>query len=193
MKVEPVVLEGRFVRLEPLSESHAEALASVATPELFVHLFPPEELTPAGFREQIRDLRARPNWCAFAQVLPDPGHAVGVTCYLDIRPEHRGLEIGSTWLARPWQGSAINPEAKLLLLRHAFEALGALRVQLKTDARNLQSQRALAKLGATREGVLRRHMILPDGFVRDTVMFSVTDQDWPRVRDGLERRLASLA
>jgi RimJ/RimL family protein N-acetyltransferase len=186
---EPVVLEGQHVRLEPLAERHAEDLAAAATPDLFTHHFPPSELTPDGFREQIRGLTALPDWLPFAQVLRASGRAVGVTCYLDMRPAHRGLEIGFTWIGRAWQGTAVNPEAKLLLLRHAFETLGAVRVQLKTDARNLQSQGALAKLGATREGVLRHHMIRPDGFVRDSVMFSVTDSDWPRVRAGLEARL----
>jgi RimJ/RimL family protein N-acetyltransferase len=189
MRVEPVVLEGRSVRLEPLAESHAEDLAAAATPEIFAYHFPPSRLTPDGFREQIRRLSGGADRLPFAQVLRESGRAVGVTSYLDLRPEHRGLEVGFTWIGRPWQGSAVNPEAKLLLLRHAFETLGVVRVQFKTDARNLQSQRALAKLGAVREGVLRRHMIMPDGFVRDSVMFSVTDADWPRVREGLEARL----
>ncbi len=190
MKVEPVVLEGRSVRLEPLAESHAEDLAAAATPELFAYHFPPAKLDPEGFRGQIRGLLGLPGWSPFAQVLRDEGRTVGMTCYLDIRPEHRGLEIGFTWIGKPWQQTRVNPETKYLLLRHAFDTLGALRVQLKTDGRNLQSQRALEKLGATREGVLRRHMVLPDGFVRDTVLYAVTDEDWPRVRAGLERRLA---
>ena len=190
MKVEPRTLEGRTVRLEPLAEAHAEALAAAATPELFAYHFPPAELTPQGFADQIAGLRAVPDWCPFAQVLRDEGRAVGMTCFLDIRAAHRGLEIGFTWIGKPWQRTRVNPEAKYLLLRHAFDDLGALRVQLKTDARNVQSQRALEKLGATREGVLRRHMVLPDGFVRDTVMFAITDADWPRVRSDLERRLA---
>jgi RimJ/RimL family protein N-acetyltransferase len=191
MDVQPVTLAGRHVRLEPLAEHHAEALAEAASPELFAYHFPPAELTPAGFREQIAGLAAQPGWCPFATVLRESSKAVGVTCYLDIRPAHRALEIGFTWLGRPWQGSAVNPEAKLLLLRHAFETLGAVRVQLKTDARNTQSQRAIERLGAVREGVLRKQMILPDGFVRDTVMYAITDDEWPRVRSGLEERLSA--
>lgn len=192
MEVEPVVLEGRVVRLEPLAEEHAEQLAEAATPDIFAYHFPPAELTAESFREQIRGLRVAPGWCPFAQVLRDGSRAVGITSYLDIQPANRSLEIGFTWIGRAWQRTAVNPEAKLLLLRHAFETLGAHRVQLKTDGRNLQSQRALEKLGAVREGVLRRHMILPDGFVRDTVMYSIVDREWPGVRDALERRLAAL-
>ena len=125
-------------------------------------------------------------------MLCETGRAIGITCFLDIRPAHRALEIGFTWLGRTWQGGAANPEAKLLQLRHAFEVLEAVRVQLKTDLRNLQSQHAIEKLGAVREGVLRKQMVLPDGHVRDTVMYAITDDEWPRVRDGLEARLADL-
>lgn len=189
MDVAPVTLEGRHVRLEPLAERHAEALAEAASPELFDHHFPPAEFTPRGFRDQIVGLRALPDWCPFATVLRETQTAVGITCYLDIRPAHRALEIGFTWVGKPWQGSAVNPESKLLLLRHAFETLGAVRVQLKTDARNTQSQRAIEKLGAVREGVLRKQMILHDGYVRDTVMYSITDEEWPAVRERLEERL----
>lgn len=190
MKVEPVTLEGRFVRLEPLAPAHARDLAEAASEDLFTYHFPPAELTAAGFADQIEELRARPAFLPFASVLRETGRAVGITCYLDVRPEHRGLEIGFTWVGRPWQGTQVNPESKLLLLRHAFETLGCVRVQLKTDLRNLQSQAAIARLGAVREGVLRKQMILPDGHQRDTVMFSITDDEWPAVRAGLEERLA---
>jgi RimJ/RimL family protein N-acetyltransferase len=130
-----------------------------------------------------------PDTCAFAVSFRNTGRYIGVTTYLDIRPAHRGLEIGSTWIGRSYHGTDVNPEMKYLLLRHAFETLGAMRVQLKTDERNVQSQRAIAKLGAMREGVLRKHYVMPDGFVRNSVMFSVTDEEWPRVRSGLEERL----
>ena len=122
-------------------------------------------------------------------VLRDTGQAVGVSSYTDVRPEHRGLEIGGTWIGRTYQRTAVNPECKYLMLRHAFENLGAVRVQLKTDSRNTQSQRAIEKLGAQKEGVLRKHIILPDGYVRDTVMYSITVEEWPEVRVGLEDRL----
>ena len=143
----------------------------------------------AAFRDYLQRLLDTADMRPFTIRRAESGAPVGVTTYMEIRPAHRGLEIGSTWLARPAQGTAINPEAKYLLLRHAFETLGAVRVQLKTDGRNLQSQRAIAKLGALREGVLRRHMILPDGYIRDTVMFSVIAEEWPAVKAGLEARL----
>jgi len=189
MNVEPITLEGRVVRLEPLREDHAEAIAEVATPEIFAYLFPPAEYTEIGFREQIRGLTAGGGFCLFATVLKETGRAIGMTSYLDIRPEHRSLEIGFTWIGAQWHGTAVNPEAKWLLLEHAFEKLGAVRVQLKTDLRNLQSQKAIEKLGAVKEGVLRKHMTLPDGHIRDTVMYSITDEEWPAVKARLLARL----
>jgi ribosomal-protein-alanine N-acetyltransferase len=189
MDVKPIVLSGRVARLEPLAADHAEDLASAATPELFAYHFPPPEFSPAGFRTLIQYIAALPGWCPFAIVLAETGRAVGMTSFLDIRPKDRALEIGFTWLAKSLHGSAVNPECKLLLLRHAFEGQQALRVQLKTDRRNEQSQRAIEKLGAVREGVLRKQMIMPDGHVRDTVMYSITDDEWPDVRAGLEARL----
>ena len=104
-------------------------------------------------------------------------------------PKHRGLEIGFTWIAKPHQGTLVNPECKYLLLRHAFDDQHAMRVQLKTDLRNVQSQGAIEKLGAVREGVLRKHIIRPDGYLRDTVMYSITAEEWPAVRAKLEQRL----
>jgi RimJ/RimL family protein N-acetyltransferase len=110
---------------------------------------------------------------------------------MNISRYDRGLEIGSTWLGKPWQRTGINTEAKYLLLRHAFEDLGAVRVQLKTDGRNTQSQRAIERLGAVREGVLRKYQRVWDGFVRDSVMFSITDDEWPAVKGRLEGLLAA--
>jgi RimJ/RimL family protein N-acetyltransferase len=190
MEVAPVTLEGRFVRLEPLDRRHAEALAEAASEDLFAYHFPPAELTPEGFAAQIEGLRTAPAWLPFAQVLRETDRAVGVTCYLDIQPHNRVLEIGFTWIGKPWQGTAVNPESKYLLLQHAFETLGALRVQLKTDLRNIQSQAALSKLGAVREGLLRKQMVMPDGHQRDTVMFSITDDEWPEVSRALLERLS---
>ncbi|HYG64117.1 MAG TPA: GNAT family protein, partial [Thermoanaerobaculia bacterium] len=126
----------------------------------------------------------------FVLRLRETGEPVGCSAYLEIRPAHRGLEIGRTWIARRWQGTRVNPESKYVLLRHAFEALGAVRVQFKTDFNNLHSQRAIEKLGARREGVLRRYQMRANGSFRDTVMYSITDGEWPEVRAGLEARLA---
>lgn len=193
MKVEPIVLEGSVVRLEPLDARHAEDLASVATHKLFDYHFPPSELTAEGFRAQIAGLSAAPDWCPFAIVLQENGKAVGITCYLGIRPEFRSLEIGFTWVGEAYQGTAVNPEAKSLLLTHAFDTLGAIRVQLKTDERNLQSQAAISKLGAVREGTMRKTMILADGHHRNTVMYSITDDEWPAVQQRLTERLREIA
>ena len=189
MKFEPVVLGGRAARLEPLAARHAEGLAAAATPELFTYHFPPRELTPEGFAELIeyfcRDGAYRP----FAIIGLDAQRVVGMTSYLDIRPDDRGVEVGFTWLGKPYQGSLVNPECKYMLFRHAFDVERAVRVQLKTDLRNLQSQRAIEKLGAVCEGVLRKHKVRPDGYIRDTVMYSVIAEEWPTVRSRLEARL----
>lgn len=125
----------------------------------------------------------------FAMVLRESGRAVGSSCYLDMRPEHRGLEIGATFIGAAHRGTCVNPEAKLLMLAHAFDELGCIRVQLKCDARNMQSRRAIEKLGARREGVLRHNTIMGDGHLRDTVMYSILADEWPGVRRGLELRL----
>lgn len=189
MDIKPITLEGRAARLEPLAMEHAEALAEAATPDLFIYHFPPPSFTPDGFRSLIHFLCTAEGYCPFAIVSREAGRAIGVTSYLDIRPRDRGVEIGFTWIAKPYQQTAINPECKYLLFRHAFDDQQAIRVQLKTDLRNLQSQRAIEKLGAVREGVLRRHMVRPDGYLRDSVMYSVTAEEWPAVRQRLEARL----
>jgi RimJ/RimL family protein N-acetyltransferase len=192
MKVEPVTLEGRVVRVEPLGVQHAADLWDVVKddPDFFKYIWTWHGASGVeGFEEHIRQTLLLPDWLAFAIVLQENGRAVGSTSYLDIRAAHRGLEIGSTWIGKAYQGTLVNPENKYLLLRHAFETLGAIRVQLKTDGRNIHSQRAIAKLGAKLEGTLRKHMVLPDGFLRDSVMFSILDEEWPEVKAGLERRL----
>ncbi|MDQ6695284.1 MAG: GNAT family N-acetyltransferase [Chloroflexota bacterium] len=190
MLVEPLTLVGRTVRLEPLGLQHAEGLWKVSTPELFTYMWTWSDTgSLEAFRENIRRLVSRPDWRSFAIVMGESGEVAGTTSYLDIRSAHRGLEIGSTWIGKAYQGTHVNPENKYLLLRHAFETLGAVRVQLKTDGRNVQSQRAMAKLGAKYEGVLRKHMVLPDGYVRDTVMYSVIDEEWPALKARLEARL----
>jgi len=190
MNVQPTTLTGQVVRLEPLAIEHAAGLLAAATPDLFV-LSPqkPDPWTEEGMRVELRSVLALADSVAFAIVDLSTGAPIGRTTYMDIRLAHRGLEIGRTWIARAHQGTRANPESKFLLLRHAFEALGAIHVQLKTDARNAHSQRAIAKLGAAREGTLRKHLILPGGVVRDTVLFSITDDEWPGVRERLIARL----
>lgn len=192
MNVAPVTLEGPSLRLEPLSEAHAPGLLAAATPDLFDYmLVVPREWTLDGFRRYVRDVNAQSGLVPLAAVVRDTETVAGISCYLDMRPDHRGLEIGNTWFGRDYQGTTVNPEAKYLMLRHAFETLRAIRVQLKTDARNLRSQRAITRLGATYEGTLRKHIITPDGFIRDTVMYSVVDDEWPQVRDGLLCRMVT--
>lgn len=182
----PAVLEGRWARLEPLSTHHAAGLLQIGAEEETWRF-----TSRSPFRAQDDALQyinaAQANAVAFAILDRATGRVAGSTRYFDIRPRDRGLEIGHTWLGVPFQRTGINTECKYLLLRHAFEDLGAFRVQLKTDARNLRSQEAIERLGATREGVLRHHMLLPDGHLRDTVMYSIVHPEWPSVRDRLER------
>lgn len=192
MHVEPVTLEGRTVRLEPLTLDHALGLWRVAQPDPDMFDYTWVWVAHSdydAFRENVRSMISRANRVTFAIVLAETDEPIGSTSYLDIRPEHRGLEIGATWIGRAYQGTQVNPENKYLLLRHAFEQLGAVRVQLKTDGRNLHSQRAIARLGAKLEGVLRKHLIVTDDYVRDTVMFSIIDDEWPAVKAALEERL----
>ena len=190
----PVVLTGSAVRLEPLQQRHAaDLLAAAADPAIWRYLpaYQPTSLadmeawiaaalTGAGTGEQI----------PFAIVVPSSGRALGSTRFLEIRWDSRALEIGWTWLATTMQRSAVNTECKLLLLRHAFEELGALRVQFKTDLRNVRSQRAIERLGAVKEGVLRKQRINHDGYVRDAVYYSIVDDEWPEVRARLTKKLS---
>ena len=191
MKLLPLTLTGRAVRLEPLAEAHHAALERNGDDaEVWRWMTFP----PAPPREKARAwcaklgaLHASGEAVAFAIVDAARGEAVGGTVLFDYSEAHKRVEIGYTWLARSAWRTAINTEAKFLLLRHAFETLGLNRVQLKTDARNERSQAAIARLGAVREGVWRAHMILPDGWVRDSVVFSVVAREWPAVKDRLEQ------
>jgi len=189
----PTLVGNRLV-LEPLRPEHADALFAVLDAGLFGILAGrPTAWTQPAFATFVAEACTAPGRMPFAMRLPGSGELIGSTSFFDFRPAHRGVEIGYTWIARPWQGTFVNPEAKLLMLRHAFATWGMLRVQLKTDARNQQSQRAMTKLGCVREGVLRKHMVLPDGHVRDTVLFSITDDEWPAVEKALLARLQRLA
>lgn len=195
MKLSPLTLVGRQVRLEPLAASHHAAMERLgAEAEVWRWMTFPR----ADPRESVRAwcatlgaMHARGEAVAFAIVDTTRGEAVGGTVLFDYSEAHKRVEIGYTWLARPVWRTAVNTEAKYLLLRHAFEALGLNRVQLKTDARNVRSQAAIARIGGVREGVLRAHMVMPDGFVRDSVMFSVVSGEWPAVKAGLESRMAN--
>ena len=191
---EPLVLVGRHVRLEPLGPQHRDELLTAAAQDPSTFRYMSFDLSRPeaweGFLREALEGAARGDYVPWASVDLESGRAIGSTRYGDVAPEHGRLEIGWTWIAPSHQRSAINTEAKLLQLRHAFEDLGATRVALKTDARNLRSQAAIARLGAVREGTLRRHIRLPDGFLRDTVYYSILSDEWPQVRSGLEERLA---
>ena len=190
--IEPVTLAGEHVRLEPADDRHVAGLVEAGSdPVVWAHLPWPQPRDEAAMRSLLEAERrvALP----FAQVEVASGRAIGITTYRDVDERNRTLEVGGTWIGRPWWRSAINTEAKLLFLGHAFDVLGANRVAIKTDIRNERSQAAIARLGAVREGVLRRHMIRPDGSLRDTVLFSVIAEEWPAVRDHLRARLTAHA
>jgi RimJ/RimL family protein N-acetyltransferase len=188
---ERVLLEGRYVRLEPLEERHRDDLLAAAAQDPATFRYMSSDLsTGAGvWAAYLADALA-PEFVAWATVDATTGRAVGSTRFGDIAPEHGRVEIGWTWIAPSHQRTAVNTEAKLLQLTYAFDVLGATRVALKTDGRNQRSQAAIERLGAVREGVLRRHTRMPDGFVRDTVYFSILADEWPAVKANLEERLS---
>jgi RimJ/RimL family protein N-acetyltransferase len=192
MIVEPVRLEGRLINLVPLTVDHTAALYRHAAPEVFQWVLEyPRDESFVAFRDWLRTTAIEaPASLPFAMVLVDTGEPVGSTGYLEIRERHRSLEIGRTWIGKAWQGTRVNAESKYLLLRHAFETLGAQRVQFKTDWNNLHSQRAIEKLGAVREGVLRSYQIRSNGLPRDTVMYSLLAREWPAVKERLLARLS---
>lgn len=193
MQVEPVVLTGKHIRLEPLNETHLDGLTAVGLePSLWRYI----PHAPIASRDQMAALiqnllgkRSTGAELPFAVIHLERDQPIGSTRYMDIRPENRGLEIGGTWYGTAFQRTAVNTEAKYLLLRHAFETLGCIRVQLKTDLRNERSQNAIARIGATREGVLRNHVIMSDGYYRDTVFFSILEREWPTVKTHLKERM----
>lgn len=195
--VEPATLIGRFVSLVPLTPAHAPDLFACTPADTFTYfsIVPPSH-TVEGMEAYIRTLTSDPGRLHFAVIDVSPGQthgkAIGSTSFYDIRPAHLGLEIGFTWYGASARGTAANPESKRLLLDHAFETLGAERVAFRTDARNSRSRRALAKLGATEEGVLRHHLLMPDGAWRDTVYFSMLREEWPLARAGLDARILAF-
>lgn len=190
MNIEPVWLHGTRVRLEPLAPHHAPDLYdSGCDPSLWTYKPIPAPLNVGEMADLVAATlkHADSGLCLpFAIIEPASGRAVGETRFHNITHADRGLEIGWTWLAPRVQRTGVNTECKFLLLRHAFEALGAVRVQFRTHHLNVRSQRALERLGAVREGVLRRHMLMPDGSYRDSVYYSVIEGEWPGVRARLE-------
>jgi RimJ/RimL family protein N-acetyltransferase len=186
MNISPITLTGQFVRLEPLSMDHLQDLCLVGLDdEIWRYMV-------YGWVRSEQDMR---NWIAeilkrqekgtdlpFAVIDLKSGKAIGVTRYMEIRPKDRGLEIGGTWYGRAYQRSVVNTECKFLLLQHAFEGLGCIRVQFKTDLRNIRSQKAIERIGATKEGIFRNHMILPDGTIRHSVYYSIIVEEWQSVK-----------
>ncbi len=196
MKIEPITLTGRVIRLEPLGESHVPDLALVGLDErIWRYMLYGEIKTEAQLHAWVLEMlerQSRSTDLVFAVVDLNSGRAIGATRYLNIDPGNRNLEIGGTWYGLEYQGTGVNAETKYLLLKHAFEDLGCLRVQLKTDLRNEHSQRAIERLGAVKEGVLRQHMIQPGGYVRDSVIYSIIGSEWSSVKARLEARLEQV-
>jgi N-acetyltransferase len=192
MRPEPIVLEGAYVRLEPLAIAHLEALTEVGLdPEIWRWTLS-RLVTPDDMRHYVEialDEQRTGVALPFATVERSSGRVVGSTRFHGIERTHRRVEIGWTWIARPWQRTAVNTEAKYLMLRHAFEVWGCMRVELKTNAKNERSRRAIVRIGATEEGTLRKHQINADGTPRDSVYFSIVDDEWPERKERLEAML----
>ena len=192
MKVGPTVLEGIRVRLEPLSRKHITGLCEVGLEEPLWRWIPTPVRTAddmAAYLELALKEQDNGTSLPFAQIEKATGRVIGSTRYMNIDRVHHRVEIGSTWIGREWQRTAVNTEAKYLLLRHAFEALGCMRVELKTDSLNDKSRAAILRIGAKEEGIFRNHMMTSTGRIRHTVYFSVIDSEWPEVKSRLERKL----
>ncbi len=193
MEVKPVTLTGKFVRLEPLGASHVEGLAKIGVGQPFWNFMLYGDMNSVDdMRRWVQDIMARGGRgtdLPFAVIHLESGRVAGATRYLNIAPHDRGLEVGGTWYGPEFQRTAVNTECKYLLLGHAFETLKCIRVQIKTDSRNERSQKAIERLGAKKEGVLRNHMILPDGYIRHSVFYSILDSEWPEVKKNLEKML----
>ncbi|SRR5579875_1617237 len=189
------LLQGRRIRLEPMTLSHLPALEKVAFDERIWRYMTHPVKTPSqllDWLEKSLALEAAGSVVPWVTVLNDGDRVIGSTRFLDFDHEHRTTELGNTWLAPEFHGAGINPEAKLLQLTYAFEQLGLRRVALKTHHENLQSQKAMKKIGATYEGTFRNHYIMADGSQRHSVWFSIIKEDWPEVKSQLLAQLASI-
>jgi N-acetyltransferase len=190
--VAPVALEGRHVRLEPLSQAHHAGLSAVGLVEELWRWIPTPVRTAEEMAEYIAtalEEQARGVSLPFAQIEKSSGRAVGCTRYGNIDRTHHRVEIGWTWVAPEWQRTGVNTETKYLLLRHAFETLGCIRVELKTDSLNEKSRNAILRIGAKEEGTFRNHMITATGRIRHTVYFSILDSEWPAVKGRLQNMM----
>jgi len=190
MEVKPVTLTGKYVRLEPMTGAHVSGLAAIGLEDsIWEHMLYGGMRTEDDMRVWVRDILSRSD-VPFVVIHLASGRVAGATRYLNIMSHDRGLEIGGTWYGLEFQRTAVNTECKYLLLQHAFETLNCIRVQFKTDSQNERSQRAIERIGAKYEGVLRNHMILPDGRFRDSVYYSIIESEWPGVKARLEEMLA---
>lgn len=194
MEISPVTLEGRYVRLEPLTMAHQEPLVAAASDgELWkstVTIVPSSAAKMADYIQAALDGQRAGKELPFVIIRKSSGEVVGTTRFYEIRPNDRAAAIGYTWLAKSAQRTAVNTESKLLLLTHAFEHWRCNRVELITDVLNQQSRTAILRLGAKQEGVLRKHLILPSGRTRDSVIFSIIAEEWPEVKARLAAKLA---
>ena len=191
--LDPVTLSGGLVVLEPMTHDHHDGLVEAARDGRLWELWYTSVPTPEGMREEIE---RRLGQQLLGEMLPftarrrSDGRVVGMTTYLHVDPSTPRVEIGSTWTARSAQRTGLNAESKLLLLTHAFDVLGCTVVEFRTHWHNRQSREAITRLGAKQDGVLRSHQRMPDGSLRDTVVYSILDNEWPAVRAGLRHRLA---
>jgi RimJ/RimL family protein N-acetyltransferase len=188
----PVVLEGDFVRLEPMTPGHLAGLSAVGLdPDIWrytlVLVRTPEDMR--AYMESALKLQRDGNTLPFVTVERSSGRIVGSTRFGNYDPANRRVEIGWTWIAPPWQRTAINTEAKYLMLSHAFESLHCVRVELKTDVLNSRSRRAMLRIGAKEEGILRKHSLVWDGRYRDSIYYSILDEEWPEVKKQLRSML----
>ena len=192
MEIRPVTLTGQHIRLDPLSLDHLDALTGVGLDRELWRWTVSEICSREQMREYIESaLRLQKEGSAlpFATVEQASGRVVGSTRYMNIDRPNRHVEIGSTWVAPPWQRTPVNTEAKYLMLRHAFEELGCIRVELKTDSLNEKSRAAILRIGAREEGIFRNHMICWGGRIRHSAWYSIIDSEWPGVKTRLEERL----
>ena len=194
MNIKPVTLAGKHIRLEPLTLDHHAGLCEIGLDNDLWRWIPHQVRT----REEMLDyVRTALQWQAdgtalpFATIEQSSGGVVGSTRYMNIDRQNRHVEIGATWIGRPWQRTVVNTEAKYLMLHHAFETIGCIRVELKTDALNERSRNAILRIGAQFEGIFRNHMVCADGRLRDSAWYSIIDRDWPQVKAMLESKLGA--
>ena len=191
--VQRVTLQGKYVRLEPMGEQHIPGLTEIgAGQDFWSFMLYGDMKSEADMRNWVLDILEREKTSSdlpFVVIHLPSGRVAGATRYLNIIPKDRGLEVGGTWYGKEFQRKAVNKESKYILLTHAFESLNAIRVQIKTDSLNLRSQAAIERIGAFKEGVLRNHMILPNGRIRHSVFYSILDNEWAGVKQNLGKML----